>query len=159
MMASYVILTPVTGPGKDHQKTRFIRDGFSLLAFFFPGIWLLCHRLWLLGIGALLLQGIGLELIHEPALWPAGFMLLLAISVLTAVEGRMLFARSLSAGGFLTDGLVSARNLAEAEEIYLSGISDERPEDIRPVRWDIPNANTGGAHGTALGLIGYDGGR
>jgi hypothetical protein len=159
MMASFVILTPGAGPGKDHRKTRFIRDGFSLLAFFFPGIWLLCHRLWLFGIGALLLQGIGLELVHDPALWPAGFALLLATSVLTAVEGRMLFVRSLFAGGFLSNGLVSARNLAEAEEIYFSGIADERPQDIRPVRWDIPATNTGGAHGAALGLIGYDGGR
>ena len=159
-MASFVILTPEAGPGKDHEKTRFIRDGFSLLAFFFPAIWLLSHRFWLLGISALLLQGIGLELIRMPALWPAGFALLLAISVLAAVEGRMVLIRSLSARGLVADGPVSARNLAEAEEIYFSDVSDEEPQDIRPIRWDIPVANAGSAHGgAALGLIGYDGGR
>jgi len=159
-MASFVILTPGAGPGKYHERTRFIRDGFSLLAFLFPGIWLLCHRLWLLGIAALLLQGIGLELIEKPALWPAGFALLLAISVLTAVEGRILFIRGLSARGFVTSSLVSARDLAEAEAIYFSSISDDRPQDIQPVRRDIPAANVSIAHGAvALGLIGYDGGR
>lgn len=159
-MASFVVLTPESGSGNDHEKTRFIRDGFSLVAFFLPAIWMLCHRFWLLGIGALLLQGIGLELIRMPTLWPAGFALLLAISVLTAVEGRMLFIRSLSARGFVADGLVSARNLAEAEEIYFSGVVDTRPEDIRPARWDIPGANAAPArNNAALGLIGYDGGR
>jgi hypothetical protein len=159
-MASFVILTPETGPGEDHEKTRVIRDGFSLLAFFFPALWLLCHRFWMLGLGAMLLQGIGLGLIRMPALWPAGFVLLLAIRILTAVEGRMLIIRHLSARGFVADGLVSARNLAEAEEIYFSGMALETRTDIRPVHWDIPAARTGiGRSGAALGLIGYDGGR
>lgn len=158
-MASFVILTPANEPGRDHERTRFIRDGFSLPAFLFPSFWLLCHRFWLLGIGALLLQATGFELIQRPALWPAGFALLLSISILTAVEGRMAFIRSLSARGFVADGLVSARNLAEAEEIYFSDISNEEPQDIRPVRWDIPTNASGSAHGAALGLIGYDGGR
>jgi hypothetical protein len=159
MMASYLILTPESGPGKDHENTRFTRDGFSLSAFLFPAIWLLCHRLWLLGIGTLLLQGIGLELIRRPALWPAGFALLLAISVLTAIEGRILRVRALSVQGFVTNGLVSARNLSEAEEIYFSDIGDETPQDIQPMRRDIP-AGVASAHGgAALGLIGYDGGR
>lgn len=159
-MASFVILAPETGAGEDHEKTRFIRDGFSLLAFFFPALWLLCHRFWLLGVAALLLQGIGLELIRMPALWPAGFALLLAISVLTAVEGRLMFIGSLSARGFAAAGLVSARGLSEAEDIYFSGIAPELPEDIRPVRWDVPAASASNTHGSAaLGLIGYDGGR
>jgi hypothetical protein len=159
-MATYVILNPETGPGIDHQKTRFIRDGFSLLAFFLPGIWLLCHRLWILGIGALLLRAIGLEMMRMPGLWPAGFALLLAVSIATAVEGRMLSINSLSSRGFITEGVVSARNLSEAEEIYFSGIADEPAPEVRPGRWDIPAANAGAAPmGAALGLIGYDGGR
>ena len=159
-MASFIVLTPESGPGRDHEKTRFVRDGFSLTAFFFPGIWLLCHRFWLLGIGALLLQGIGMELMRTPALWAAGVSLLLAVSVLSAVEGRMLFASRLLANGFVASGLVSARNLAEAEDIYFSGLSEEVPEDIRAARWDIRENSAGNPHkGAALGLIGYDGGR
>jgi hypothetical protein len=159
-MASYVILNPVTGPGTDHQKTRFIRDGFSLLAFLFPGIWLLCHRLWIFGIAALLLQGIGLEIMGMPGLWPAGFALLLAVSIATAVEGGILSISSLSGRGFVTQDVVSARNLSEAEDIYFSGIGNEARPEIRPTQWDIPAANAGSAPtGAALGLIGYNGGR
>lgn len=159
-MASFVVLTPDTGPGKDHEKTRFVRDSFSLTAFLFPGIWLLCHRCWVLGVGALILQGVALQLSGMPGLWAAGLALLVAISVLTGVEGRMLFIRGLAVRGFVTEGLVSARNLAEAEDIYFSGVSKEKPEDLSPVNWDIPVTTTGGARsGAALGLIGYDGGR
>ncbi len=158
-MASFVVLTPVTGPGRDHEKTRFVRDGFSLAAFLFPGIWLLCHRFWLLGIGALLLQGIGMAFMGNAQLWAAGLSLVLAVSVLTAVEGRMLFVTRLAANGFDAVELVSARNLAEAEEIYFSGIPLEEAEDIRPADWDIRNAAAGTHGGAALGLIGYDGGR
>ena len=35
-MASYMILTPASGPDKDHEATRFVRDGFSLPAFLLP---------------------------------------------------------------------------------------------------------------------------
>jgi len=159
-MASFIVLTPETGPGSDHEKTRFIRDGFSLIAFLFPGIWLLCHRLWLCGIGALMLQGLAFELMGVRSQWSVGFALLLAISILTAVEGPMLFARSRLARGFVTDGLVSARDLAEAEDIYFSEIADSNSADIRPVERDIHVVKAGSGHSAAvLGLIGYDGGR
>lgn len=159
-MASFIVLTPETGPGMHHEKTRFVRDGFSLSAFLFPGVWLLSHRLWLAGIGALLLQGIALALMGMPSFGAGGFALLLAVSILTAVEGRMLYVRGLSARGFSADGLVSAYNLAEAEEIYFDRVPDGTPQDIRPVDWDILQASAGSSRGTAaLGLIGYDGGR
>ena len=159
-MASYMILTPVSGPGKNHEATRFVRDGFSLLAFALPGVWLLWHRLWLLAIGAFLLEGIGFALIQKPGFWPAGFAILLAIRVLAAVEGRMTYIRMLLGAGWTETGLVSARNLSEAEEIHFASIEVERPEDIPPVRWDIPSAPSSQApRGAPLGLIGYDGGR
>ncbi|MGO4564268.1 DUF2628 domain-containing protein [Rhizobium sp. 2YAF20] len=158
-MASYLILTPASGPGKDHENTRFIRDGFSLLAFFFPWIWLLWQRLWLSGIAAFLLQMFGLALIGKAALWPAGIAILLGVSLLAAVEGRNLVARRLVAMGWKETGLVSARRLSEAEEIYFAEIPDEMATNIPSVYWDIPTHGTGNSGGAALGLIGYDGGR
>jgi hypothetical protein len=157
-MATYLILTPAAGPGKDHRDTRFVRDGFSLTAFFFPGFWLLWQRLWIFGIAAFLLQAIGIALIRTPALWPAGFAMLLGVSVLAAVEGRNLLAKRLVGSGWKESGLVSARRLAEAEEIFFADIPDEASPNIPPVRWDIPSRNNGSG-GAALGLIGYDGGR
>jgi hypothetical protein len=158
-MATYLILTPAAGPGKDHQDTRFVRDGFSLTAFFFPGFWLLWQRLWIYGITAFLLQAIGVALIRAPALWPAGFATLLGVSVLAAVEGRNLLAKRLVGSGWKEGGLVSARRLAEAEEIYFADMPEESGPNIPLVRWDIPNRSNGNSGGAALGLIGYDGGR
>jgi len=159
-MASFVILIPETGPGEDQEKTRLIRDGFSLGAFFFPAIWLMLNRFWLLGCGALLLQGLGLAFLQAQGLWPAGFALLLSVSVLTAVEGRGWLVRSLLSRGFVATGLVSAHNLAEAEEVHFSAVESAMPKDIHPADWDIRRGNVGKAHGgAALGLIGYDGGR
>ncbi|MBN9138495.1 MAG: DUF2628 domain-containing protein, partial [Phyllobacterium sp.] len=46
-MTSYIALVP---PLQDNQrqddKTVFIRDGFSIVAFFLPVPWLLFNRLW-----------------------------------------------------------------------------------------------------------------
>uniref|UniRef100_UPI00388D670C DUF2628 domain-containing protein n=1 Tax=Lacticaseibacillus paracasei TaxID=1597 RepID=UPI00388D670C len=46
-MTSYIVLVP---PLQDNQrqddKTVFIRDGFSIVAFFLPVPWLLFNRLW-----------------------------------------------------------------------------------------------------------------
>jgi hypothetical protein len=158
-MATYLILNPATGPGKDHRDTRFVRDGFSLTAFFFPGFWLIWQRLWIFGIAAFLLQAIGVALVRVPALWPAGFATLLGLSVLAAVEGRNLLAKRLVGSGWKERGLVSARRLAEAEEIYFADTPEESGQNIPPVRWDIPSRNNGNSGGAALGLIGYDGGR
>lgn len=159
-MTSYLILTPATGPGRDQEATRCLRDGFSLAAFLLPGLWLLWHRLWLLAVGAFLVEGIGFALIQKPGFWPAGLAILIAIRVLAAVEGRMSFIRMRLGAGWTETGLVSARNLSEAEEIHFASLPADEIEDIPPVRWDIPTASGNqAARGVPLGLIGYDGGR
>ena len=161
-MTSYVILTPATGPGRDHEATRCLRDGFSLAAFLLPGLWLLWHRLWLLAIGAFLIEGIAMALVRIPGFWPAGFAILLSVRILAAAEGRMAYIRGLLNTGWVETGLVSARNLAEAEEIYFSdGIGTVEKADIPAVNWNIQTRADGhSAPGkAALGLIGYDGGR
>jgi hypothetical protein len=157
-MATYLIFTPAGGPGKDHRDTRFVRDGFSLTAFFFPGFWLLWQQLWILGASALLVQALAVEMMRLPGLWPAGFATLLGVSVLAAVEGRNMLAKHLVSSGWKEVGLVSATRLADAEEIYF----DDLPEESVPnslVRWDIRSHGNADPGGAALGLIGYDGGR
>jgi len=161
-MTSYLILTPATGPGRDHEATRCLRDGFSLAAFLLPGLWLAWHRLWLFAIGAFLIEGIALTLIRMPGFWPAGFAILLSVRILAAVEGRMTYIRGLLGAGWVEAGLVSARNLAEAEEIYFSNVAGTGEEaDIPSSNWNIQTRADGySAPGkAALGLIGYDGGR
>ncbi len=46
-MASFLVLVPRMSNGeRDDDGTVFIRDGFSVLAFILPLVWLLVHRLW-----------------------------------------------------------------------------------------------------------------
>ncbi|MGV1838321.1 DUF2628 domain-containing protein [Rhizobium rhizogenes] len=160
-MASYLILTPPGGPDGNQDKTRFIRDGFSWLAFLFPTLWMLYQRLWLHAAAAFLLQGIAVELIRRPGFFAAGIAILIGVRILAALEGPNAVYRRLADGGWRTEGLVSAQNLAMAEEVYFSGIEPKVQENIRVNNWDIPSYpnNNSGRGDPSFGLPGYDGGR
>jgi len=158
-MASYLILTPPGGPDENQVRTRFIRDSFSWTAFLFPTLWMLFHRLWLQAIAAFLLQGIALQLIRRPEFFAAGIAILFGVRILAALEGRNAFCRNLAIRGWKTEGLVSAPNLATAEDIHFSSIEPKAEENIRSNNWDIRPNNNPGRGGPSFGLPGYDGGR
>ncbi|NTJ65215.1 DUF2628 domain-containing protein [Agrobacterium rhizogenes] len=165
-MASYLILTSPGAPNRSEasdryrDETRFIRDGFSWKAFLFPTLWMLFHRLWLYAITAFLLQGIALELMRQPGFFAAGAALLLGVHVLAALEGPHAISDRLIGRGWKIKNLVSAHDLATAEEIHFSGIEQEASPDIHPKNWDIPAKNTNTSRpGPSFGLPGYDGGR
>ena len=156
-MATFLILTPENGPDRDHRTTRFIRDGFSATAFVLPGLWLLVHRLWLAGVIVLLIQVVGVALLRQPASMPAGLAILMAISLLTALEAKQFHAGSLAARGWQTNAIITADTLGTAEAIYFS-------EQVLPPQPFVPAAWTAGqTHGRnaapALGLFDLDGGR
>lgn len=161
-MASYLILTPPGGFDRDHARTRFVRDGFSFLAFLLPVLWLLWHRQWLAAVAALLLQGIGGALMSRDGFGPAGFTVLFGTSLLAALEGKRLYADGLIERGWTPEALVSAPRLANAEDMYFAEADDASTTDI-PTRFpDIParpGSPAGRSGGPAIGLIGYDGGR
>ncbi len=165
-MASYLILTPPGAPNRSETSdryrdgTRFIRDGFSWKAFLFPTVWMLFHRLWLHAIAAFLLQGIALELMRQPGFLAAGAALLLGVHVLAALEGPHTLGDRLVGRGWNVRNLVSAHDLATAEEIHFSQLEQEPNPDIHPKNWDISatSKNTG-RPGPSFGLPGYDGGR
>ena len=39
------------------EKLKFVREGFSILAFILPPVWMIANRLWLVLIGYLLILG------------------------------------------------------------------------------------------------------
>ena len=161
-MASYLILTPPGGPDGNQDKTRFIRDGFSWQAFLFPTLWMLYQRLWLHAAAAFLLQGIAVELIRRPGFFAAGIAILIGVRILAALEGPNAVYRRFADSGWKMEGLVSAHNLATAEEIHFSGIELRKEENIHVNYWDIPpypNNNNSGRGDQSFGLPGYDGGR
>ncbi len=160
MTSSYLVLTAPRGTDIKHEKTRFIRDGFTLLGFLFPWIWLAVHRLWLYAVAAFLLQSIGGALMDQPGLWLVGFAVTIGTSLLVGLEGQNLRVRNLAAKGWQDDALVSADTLDVAEEIYFSEIRTDLGDDTR-----VPSPQgDGGSRAdrgatTSLGLFGFDGGR
>ncbi|MBB3570902.1 DUF2628 domain-containing protein [Rhizobium sp. BK491] len=165
-MASYLILTPPGATNRSEasdryrDETRFIRDGFSWTAFLFPTLWMLFHRLWLHAIAVVLLQGIALELIRQPGFFAAGAALLLGVHVLVALEGPHAISDRLIGRGWKVENLVSAPDLATAEQIHFSELEQQPNRNIRSENWDIPAKNTNTSRpGPSFGLPGYDGGR
>jgi hypothetical protein len=159
MMASYLILTPPEAKGENLEKTRFVRDGFAFLAFLFPVLWLLFHRLWFYAIAVFLIQAIGIQLLSMQGFGLAGCAVIFAVHLLTALEGRHLQFSELSSRGWRQEGLLSAPNLVTAEDIYFSDIEAGEEEDIPAVKWDMPPSSGSKSYGAAFGLPGYDGGR
>ncbi|MBD9374431.1 DUF2628 domain-containing protein [Rhizobium sp. ARZ01] len=155
MTASYLILTPPGAPAAAENAT-FIRDGFRWTAFFFPVPWLLVHRLWFWGIIALVLQVAASILTDSSELAAAGFTLALAVSLLTALEGPQVLARSREARNWTLRSIVSARDLQTAEQIYYSAhATPEKPASAPTL--PIAGTNTKAGSPPALGLLGYDG--
>ncbi|MDX3928468.1 MAG: DUF2628 domain-containing protein [Shinella sp.] len=158
-MTSYLILTP-PGAGADDEKARFIRDSFRWSAFFFPAIWLLVHRLWLAGALVLAAQIATATFLDGRGLGFLAFAINLSLSIIVALEGPMLAANGLARRQWTWQGVTSARNLSEAEEIYYSQQENPAaPANSKPIA--LPPSASGKAsdHGPALGLLGYDGGR
>jgi len=165
-MASYLILTPPGATNRSEASdryrdgTRFIRDGFSWKAFLFPTLWMLFHRLWLYAIATFLLQGVAFELMRQPGFFAAGAALLLGVHILAALEGPHAISDRLVDRGWQIENLVSAHDLATAEEIHFSSAEQEPSPDIHSKNWDIPATNTNTSRpGPSFGLPGYDGGR
>ena len=155
MASSYVFLVPPDGQRED---TRTIRDGFSWLAFLFPWIWLLAHRLWLHAIIAFALQAIGGVLAEEPGFGPAGMALAFGVNLLVGFEGQNFRIRGLASRGWREEVAISAPSIDLAEEIYFSNI--ETGADLKVPEWNqasSPQMRPG--HSTSLGLFGFDGGR
>jgi len=162
-MASFLILTPPGGPDRDHGSTRFIVDGLSCTAFFFPWVWLFSRRLWLWGIAALLAQGFGAQLLVDDALAPAGLTILLTTSLFFSLEGKKLESASLQKKGWKLEKILVAQDLGTAEAIYFGTLPEPLPQTMpRTPDWlaNTRNEKPGfGARGPALGLFDNEGGR
>ncbi|MBB3644554.1 hypothetical protein FHX14_000717 [Rhizobium sp. BK619] len=161
MTSSYIFLTPPGGTSATVEETRTIRDGFTLLGFLFPCVWLLAHRLWPHAAAAFLLQAIGGALMEERGLGLAGAALMLGVNVLVGLEGQNFRIRSLAAKGWTEDGLVAADTIGIAEDVYFSdkaAVADSN-KDTTPDWENKTRPNNPPGQATSLGLFGFDGGR
>lgn len=158
MTSSYLFLNRPDGALP--EETRTIRDGFSLVAYIFPWIWLASHQLWLHAIAAFALQAIGGGLIELPGLAPLGTALVLGVGILVGLEGQNFRIQDLIRKGWKEEGLVRAESLDVAEEIYFSTVpSPVKSSEAPSPDWDRKGPSAQHGHSTSLGLFGFDGGR
>jgi hypothetical protein len=157
-MAIYVVMEP-PGASEDEAAERaiMVRDGFSLIAFILPLVWLFWHRLWIEGIVAFV-AGVALMALGETTGFAfAGAALSLLVSLFVALEGPALRIAALRRRGWREWGAVEGDSAAEAEIRYFAG-EDEEPDagswSPTPTHRPAP----GPTHvGPALGLLGYPG--
>jgi hypothetical protein len=153
-MASWIVMEPPRGtPAPDDRDIAFIRDGFSFLAFLFPPLWLLWHRLWIetaLAFAALLLAG-GLERVTGFAF--AAPFLSLIVSIFVGLEGNGLRIAALRRRGWNFVTVIEADDLYDAETRYAAD-ADEDGDGI-PDRFQItPSPGPTGAMPAApVGLL------
>lgn len=160
-MAIYVVMEPPLGnAAAASERAVLVRDGFSLIAFLVPPLWLLWHRLWieaaLAFAAALLLTALG----EAAGFGLTSSLLSLLVSIYVGLEGPALRLAVLRRRGWRAWGAVEARDRQDAEIRYLSEVDLPGREDAVPPFADQPAkpvAVTPARKGPALGLLDYPG--
>lgn len=134
-MAVYTVLLPPPGKRTGHEapveNAVFVRDGFSWLALFFPVLWLLFNRLWLLTILYIAIA-VGLEIAASVIGGPVPGVLSVAFTVLFAFEANALKRWALVQRGYAFAGIVSGRGRIECERrFFQSWLADGTPAPAR----------------------------
>ena len=159
-MAIYVVMEPPRDRADADEV--YVRDGFHVLGFLLPLVWLLWNRLWIETL-VLLAVMLGLGFLGETSgtaeMLVGGFTLL--VSIYVGLEGSALRLWALRRRGYAEWGVVEADSRADAETRYLSARPDlieAEPRPLPPIRRGIsfPAAAHGGNE-PELGLFGYPG--
>jgi hypothetical protein len=156
-MASFVVMEPPSG-GRDDAV--FVRDGFHVLAFLVPWLWLAYHRLW---IEALVVLALGL--VAGAVASYLGFGLIATatsflVALFIGLEGAALRIAALRRRGWREGAVVEADDAADAELRYYNEFEDEMDAELTsaetlPIR-PILSPSTNPHHsGPVLGMLGY----
>lgn len=155
-MASYVVMEPPVGD----KEAVLVRDGFHVLAFIVPFLWLLFHRCWFEAALALAVA-VALSIVGSMMGFVGAPALSFLVSVYVGLEGPALRLAALRRRGWREWGIVEAESPADAEVRYLAqGHDDETastavsepaplPRSTLPVKYS--------STGPALGLFSYPG--
>jgi hypothetical protein len=159
-MASFVIMQP---PGGDPEKIKFVKDGFSFLAFIVPPLWLIWHRLFAEAAVVFALMfaiGAGAE---AAGLGFAGTLVSLLVSIYVGLEGAAMRVAGMIRRGWREAGVIDADTLDDAEARYIAASVDgddgydyDRPSLPKEPLTRRP-AGAPPQSGPALGLLSYPG--
>ena len=117
-MRSFVLMRPEGAAEPAPEDWRLMPDGFSRMAFLFPGPWLLVHGLWVWGVVALAAPWVvaGFLPADEGTRGIAFLLVSLAVAVMAGLEGRGRVIERLARKGHRTVGVIEARTREEAED-------------------------------------------
>jgi hypothetical protein len=157
-MAIYMVMEPPAATAQEaSMRAVLVRDGFSIIAFLVPLVWLLWHRLWieaiLLFAASVAVMAAGQALGHAFV----GGALSFVLSVYVGLEGAALRIGALRRRGWREWGAVEAGNAAEAEIRYLAGEDDGPPAAVPSSPVVTSAVGRPIPVGPALGLLGYPG--
>ncbi len=157
-MASFVVMEPPRG---DAQKDAvLVRDGFHVLAFLAPFLWLFWYRCWLEGIVVIAISLV----IGSLATWSdwgaASPALSLLVSLYVGLEGASLRLAALRRRGWREWGVVEADDRADAEMRYFSENAPHMQTDDQPWGETTPVTRPAAAparrsDASSLGLLGF----
>jgi hypothetical protein len=116
-VASYVVMQPEGRPAED---AVLVRDGFHLLAFVFPAIWFLFHRMWIEALAALLAALVLGALASFAGFGNAAPLLSLLVSLYFGLEAPAMRLAALRRRGWHEWGIVEADGADDAETRYLA---------------------------------------
>jgi hypothetical protein len=126
----YKVLSPPPRPNEitpDPLSLVFVKEGFCWPALFFPEIWLLFRRMWLVLLLDVVVIVAASVLLSQAA--PDAWILLLPARFLFALEGNGLRRWTYYRHGYRLLGVVEGRRLWEAE---LRFFLDWAPETFAP---------------------------
>ena len=159
-MAAYVVMEPPGAPpGEASDGAMFIRDGFSILAFLVPPLWLLWKTLWIEAAFAFA-AAVGLAALGEAAGFGLiGSALSLLVSIFIGLEGSALRIAAQRRRGWSERAAIEADTLDEAEIRYLSADDAVAPTPSDAPRPLMAVQTAARPTGPALGLFNYPGSR
>ena len=130
-MTTFLVLA---SPGAQipDEHSVVIADRFALLAFIAPVIWLLFHRLWLEAVAAALVLATATMLASSAAQPALGTALSLALSLITALEGRNWRAAALQRRGWWLVDVVEADDPELAFEVHAARATKDETAPRRP---------------------------
>jgi hypothetical protein len=121
---TYTVHEPyATSADIDERATRlvFVKEGFALLAFVAPVIWLLVNRLWLTLILFLIVTaGVVGAVTYAGGNPTAAGWASFVLNLIFGFEARNIHRAALSRKGYEVVGVVTGRDLEDAERRFLS---------------------------------------
>jgi hypothetical protein len=115
------------------DEAELVKDAFSWGAYFFTFLWFFFHRLWLAGLGILVLVfafGTALELLDVPPI--AATVAMLLLQMLIGLEANSLRRWTLARRGFPIADVVTAGDRDEAEAKSFARWLEQHPMVPRP---------------------------